>query len=87
MKKLALILTLCFFCFANFAMAADNEKEQNTKEPAAVTEQKEEIKDTNENDDIKILIDKEAMNTELQKCTNDKCYLELEENKYIAYVI
>ena len=35
MKKLALILTLCFFCFANFALAADNETEQTAKEPAA----------------------------------------------------
>lgn len=31
MKKLALILTLCFFCFANFALAADNETEQTAK--------------------------------------------------------
>ena len=83
MKKLALILTLCFFCFANFTMAADNETEQTAKEPAAATEQKEETKDN----DIKILIDKEAMNSELQQGTNNKCYLELEENKYIAYVI
>ena len=37
MKKLALILTLCFFCFANFALAADNETEQTAKEPAAAT--------------------------------------------------
>ena len=78
MKKLALILTLCFFCFANFALAADNETEQTAKEPAAAAEQKEEIK---------ILIDKEAMNSEIQQGTNNKCYLELEENKYIAYVI
>lgn len=56
MKKLALILTLCFFCFANFALAADNETEQTAKEPAAATEQKEETKDKNANDDIKILI-------------------------------
>ena len=40
MKKLALILTLCFFCFANFALAADNETEQAAKEPAAAAEQK-----------------------------------------------
>lgn len=40
MKKLALILTLCFFCFANFALAADNETEQTAKEPAAAAEQK-----------------------------------------------
>ena len=87
MKKLALILTLCFFCFANFALAADNETEQTAKEPAAAAEQKEETKDKNANDDIKILIDKEAMNSELQQDTNNKCYLELEENKYIVYVI
>ena len=41
----------------------------------------------NANDDIKILIDKEAMNSELQQGTNNKCYLKLEENKYIAYII
>lgn len=76
-----------FFCFANFALAADNETEQTAKEPAAAAEQKEETKDKNANDDIKILIDKEAMNSELQQGTNNKCYLELEENKYIAYVI
>lgn len=87
MKKLALILTLCFFCFANFALAADNETEQTAKEPAAAAEQKEETKDKNSNDDIKILIDKEAMNSELQQGTNNKCYLELEKNKYIVYVI
>ena len=39
MKKLALILTLCFFCFANFALAADNETEQTAKEPAAAAKQ------------------------------------------------
>ena len=33
MKKLALILTLCFFCFANFALAADNETEQTANRP------------------------------------------------------
>lgn len=87
MKKLALILTLCFFCFSNFAMAAGNETEQNAKEPAAAAKQKEEIKDRNENDNIKILIGKEAMNSELQQDTNNKCYLELEESKYIAYII
>lgn len=85
MKKLVVILTLCFFCFANFAMAANNEKEQTSKEPAAVSEQKEEIKD--KNDDIKILIDKETIDSELQQSINNKCYLELEENKYIAYII
>lgn len=66
-------------------MAANNEKEQTSKEPAAVSEQKEEIKD--KNDDIKILIDKETIDSELQQSINNKCYLELEENKYIAYII
>lgn len=85
MKKLFLLLCLSL-CLFNTALA-EEVKEADTKAPAAAAEQKEETKDKNANDDIKILIDKEAMNSELQQGTNNKCYLELEENKYIAYVI
>lgn len=87
MKKLALILTLCFSALPILLWRQITKQNKLPKNWPLQPNKKKKQKIKNANDDIKILIDKEAMNSELQQGTNNKCYLELEENKYIAYVI
>ncbi len=82
MKKILLFLT-ALLCLFNTAFAEQPQTpETETTPPAAETRNKEE----NESD-IKILLNSEKVREEMQKGVNNNCYLEIEEDKFIAYKI
>lgn len=81
MKKLLLFL-ISLLCLFNTAMAEETKEAANTKTPAAQEQQQ-----PKEQADIKMLLDTEDVQQDLQAGVNNNCYLELEEGKYIAYKI
>ncbi len=83
MKKLLLLLTISL-CFYSAAFAEEPAETAAANQPPAVAEQQQ---SDNETDDVKVLLNKEQLQQELEAGINNKCYLELEDSKYIAYEI
>lgn len=80
MKKLLLLLCMAI-CLCSTVFAQETDKTADGNQTAAAQQQ------SKEQNEIKVLLDKEKMQQELQAGINNKCYLELEEGKYIAYKI
>lgn len=83
MKKLLLLLTISL-CFYSTAFAEEPAETAAANQPPAAAEQQQ---SDNETDDVKVLLNKEQLQQELEAGINKKCYLELEDSKYIAYEI
>lgn len=81
MKKLLLLLTIAM-CLFNISFAEET-KEAETKAPAAAQEQQE----TKEEADVKVLLNADDVQQQMQQGINNYCYLEIEDDKYIAYNI